>query len=481
MTTQDANHRPWVEFEIARIVLEARTALLPGAGEGDRLVDAVFATDANRLPALPGDTIAGILRHTLAGLGDPAQDASCRNAFGFQEQDRGQASAVRVSWGQVHGADDRPVPFRGASTSDPVLAFLAAGQPRDHVRIGPHGAVDGRGKYDELVVPAGARFTFELAVDTARARLGVADLVHLLRRTTVRFGSGSRRGLGHLVVRRARSRRFDLRRAEDRAAYARLPVALEQGDAGLLQPMHLEGSGEPSPGWVHGKLELRALDTFLVAGTIASGREPPRGEQDAKKGWDRFPLTERCIRWTPCDGGERGVVVDAKQAPFVVPGSSIKGALRHRTAFHSRRLTRTWLAPNAPPADLAEGTEAERELFGRMRSRTEGEPGRLLVSDAQVIVPESSYAAFQHVCLDRFTQGPRDRLLFDEVAVFGGKVVVDLALRVEGLGEVARKALVSALSDLCTGRLALGAGRDHGRFHGTITWSDQGRWQEQTT
>lgn len=68
---------------LLRVVLEATTALAVGSGEKDITTDALVATDANGLPYLPGTTIAGVLRHTLAAALDVE---SIDQVFGHREQ-----------------------------------------------------------------------------------------------------------------------------------------------------------------------------------------------------------------------------------------------------------------------------------------------------------------------------------------------------------------------------------------------------------
>ena len=193
---------PWARYELGLVTIELESPFIIGASESDGLFDATFVTDANGFPTLPGESLAGILRHAAAAEWD---EPTVTRVFGFQDTNDGAASAVRISFGQVHDRNDTPVPMRLSRTalderkSDPVVTTLAAGAGRDHVRIGAHGAVDGRGKFDERIVAAGARFSFELCVsETSPRRL--ADLVELLRRPETHLGAGSRRGYGRFKV-----------------------------------------------------------------------------------------------------------------------------------------------------------------------------------------------------------------------------------------------------------------------------------------
>lgn len=465
------NPHPWSAFELALVTLQFDTPFLVGASESDRLFDSVFVADASGLPCIPAASLAGVLRHAMADGADPHTDERCCQVFGHQERGDGQASRVRLSFAHVHGQDDRPVAFRQAGQDDPVLAFLAAGVGRDHVRIGMHGAADHRGKFDELIVPAGARFTFELSV-SHQSPVRLAELVSLMGRAELRLGRGTRRGLGEFRVIRARSAAFDLTSSGDLDRLGRLPVALHQAAASQeLQPMALP---EPvrSGHWVRGTLTLQPVGTWIVGGGLPTGGEPER--QD-KKEWDRLPLSEREIQWVKQGGQERGVVTEGRDTRFVVPGSSVKGALRHRTAFHSRRLSGAWLDGEGAWPD--EATEAEKSLFGEVRDEDGGRPGRVHISDVFLSPREVAYATLNHVSLDRFTQAPMDHLLYDEVALGPCDLTLHVDVRVgEDLPRTYRTALQAALQDLCEGRLALGAGRGHGRFRGQLVWSDREAW-----
>ncbi len=472
MTSNDRSAHPWSRFEIAYVTIEFETAFVVGAAESDHLFDAVFVTDANGLPCIPGESLAGVMRHAMEDFHGEKGAARCREVFGFQSRGDGQASKLRVSFAHVHNQKNLPVPFRGAPLDDPVLAFLAAGAGRDHVRIGKHGAVDERGKFDELVVPAGARFTFEISLAENNSAK-VADLVNALQRPEVRLGGKSRRGFGRFNVVRVLHASFDLTdrtKPSDVDRLKDLPVAIDRAvQSKILQPMNLTNKVETGEGWVSGTLSLKPVTTWAIGGGMTTGYEPPRSSD---KPYDRLPLTERHVVWD----GDRGRLSDAKTPVFLVPGSSVKGALRHRAAFHARRQAGLFMGPDG---ELAAGAdrevEAERELFGSVRSASGGEPGRVFISDARVT--NARYVPQQHVSLDRFTQGPMDHLLFDELTVGQCKLELDVAVRVDSaLSPEARRAFKCAVNDLCDGRLALGTARGQGRFRGKVVWTDRGQW-----
>lgn len=473
-----------LRFALARVTIELRTPLTIGTGGGDDTRDATCVVDADGLPAIPATSLAGVLRHALAGEGDPDKHADCRRIFGYQDGKLGDSSIVELSWGQVHDSQNRPVPFRGADLSDPVLAFMVDGVLRDHVRIDPRGVADGAGKFDETLVPAGARFTFEILVHE-RDSDAMADLLRLLTLLgdpALRLGGRTRRGFGAITVTRVAMRSFDLRAEADRSAWLDLPRRLDQGDPrGILQMLTLP-AGVPS-GKVRATLTLTPKDHWLFGGGAPVRDEHFRKDrgQPTEHAHDRLPVTERRIAWT----ADRGAMSDFEH---LVPASGIKGALRHRVAFHARRLRKDWADPALegwPDLSQSRGYTPEEDwLFGKVKARADGAgedsaPGRLFLSDAYR--GDLVYAAaVEHVSLDRFTQGPMDGLLFSEAPLYGGALVVevDIDTRPGGAPGEARRALVSALADLCEGRLALGAGgsKGHGTFDGSVTWSDSGRW-----
>jgi CRISPR/Cas system CSM-associated protein Csm3 (group 7 of RAMP superfamily) len=439
-----------------------------GVGGWDPLHDASFATDANGLPALPGTSIAGVLRHAAADAWGDAE--SVQAVFGFQRRDQGRASRLEVSWGQVHGQHDLPVPFLGATLGgDEVLAFLAAGVLRDHVRIGARGAVDGRGKFDELMVPAGARFTFELALHEVPGKT-LADLVALLHAPSIRLGAGSRKGLGRFRVVQAAGRSFDLAKTEDRRSMSELPRGLHDAvPQGFLQPV-CPPTPQGSVRWRTGTLVLDPQDYWIIGRGDPHRPEHRKGKGDEARYVDTVPVEQRRVVWA--EGAGR-----LEDPEPVVPATAVKGALRHRMAFHARRL-RGQFCDEVNPAE-GDFTDPDsvpevREVFGTVKDRTDGLPGRVLLSDGRAT--GWRWGRLDHVSLDRFTQGPMDHLLFSEAPLYRGRIQLDVAVDVRELGPEARVALRRALDDLLQGRLAIGAGasRGHGYCVGEIAWTDGG-------
>jgi CRISPR/Cas system CSM-associated protein Csm3 (group 7 of RAMP superfamily) len=487
--------------DVARVTVELDTPVAIGSGRGGDLVDSLFVVDENDLPCLPGTSLAGVLRaawHSAHGIG---QENEADSPFGHQWKAEGRRSFVELSFGIIHGSDDRPVHPRLSPEEierDEILRAARVPLVRQHVRINRLGTADAEehGLYDHAVVAAGHRFTFEIQVLGAEFPGLLDELLNMIAAGRIRLGAKTRSGLGGIVPVRLQRRRFDLRRSADYEAYCRLPVGLHEPlPEGLLEDYEARPE-EGGAGEVVATLCFRPVGTWLVGAGQPTENDEERWK-DSGKYPDMIPFTEARVVW---EGG-RGRW-DAHAPPLVVPASGIKGALRHRTAYHYNRLCGTF-AEELTTEGLARhdglGSSAARLLFGealehgsggRQEREGSGQAGRagcVFLND--ILVPSTARQRVMHVSLDRFTSGPLDGHLFEEDVCYSGENSQEWTLKVRirepaGKGMESeirpemRRALALALEDLVHGRLRIGAGagRGHGWCRGTITWSDGGAW-----
>ncbi len=479
------------QFTLARVTLTFLTPVGVGKGDAEGALDCPFVTDAGGKPAIPGTSIAGVLRSAL-----PPRQADAW--FGFQRGATGEASRVEVSWAHVHGADDRPAAFSASAGNDPVMRAMVRGVTRDHVHLGPRGVVAGREKFDETLVPAGARFTFELKVHeplAAESSEKSADalldhLLALLRGGGVVLGGRTRRGHGRFVVTRVLRGRFNLASPADRERISRLPVDLALPlPPGLLADDNEKVMVSPEP-LLTVRAALKPADFWYFGGGTATRPEHRKGTGAEQKQVQGIPYSETRVRWTGAGSLQQGSMTPEGEEEYVFVASAVKGALRHRTAFHFRALQAAipgaergrWVAGTRHAAEPGIPAEVE-ELFGAIKKGDEGRPGRVFVEE--FTVTKSSHGRLDHVSIDRFTQGPVDGALFDETPLRGGELMT-LTIHIDRRGGVieptARAAFRAALHDLLAERLALGAAqnRGHGFFAGIL--QDDGaldRWVEE--
>lgn len=487
---------------VARIKVELLTPLLISTGQGDEVADQDFVTDANGLPMLPGTSIAGALR-SLCRQQLKWDDERLSRIFGFQERleqsddhaDKGAGSRLHVSCGVLHDSQDAPVDGRISAERlrDPILQDGKRGAVRDHVRLTHRGTAALHGKFDERHLNVGHRFTFELLLEGSGSAEDSADwneLLDGLHHSGFRLGGKTRRGYGSLSIQSVCDSSFDLREADQRARFLKLPVRLDE-DFPIAKRTR-----EHSPG-------LRATvrvspDQFWLFGT---------GRPDEAADADIGHLQERRVSWQ----GDRGALVDC----LVVPASSVKGAVAHRVAYHHNRLAGEvidvddLLAVHAEVADEGERHElraaqarlatrdrvgvrnpAVRELFGFVLDRDDeewarereatSEPenarrGRVLLDDLWLANTQEK-KKIHHNGIDPYTGGTLPGILFSEFVPWQGQQL-DLTFTIldeDSVSMRSRQALDAALQDLATGRLTLGGGfgRGHGAFTGRVIWSD---------
>lgn len=459
-----SNDHPSTLRAHARLTLETVTPLHIGSGREGTLSDADVVTDVNALPAIPGSSFAGVLRSLVSA--DEADSIFGYSADRQTKDSKGQGSRFRVSWGHIHDCHNRPVdgvvsPDRFKDKNDPVLANARTPTLRDHVRITHRGTADtaDQGKFDELCVAKGHRFTLRLELlgspDQNASQLK-AEWEKLLQRiygAPFRLGGRTRRGFGAVKVRELHHRVFDLSRNEDLEAYLKLPVSLaEPLEEGVLEAFSPTDSTSAVPAVTSIDLRLRPRFYWLFGGDDT-------GETTA----DMATVRETWIKW------ENGV--GSTKNGFLLPGSAIKGAISHRTAFHHNCLAEHWVENGK--ATAGNENPAVRDLFGFVEKEETAEEvarrGRILIDD--LFLPEESAKTqrLSHVKIDRFTGGAWPGALFDEEPLFGGPAG-GVPIQIQILGkELDPKSLASldrALRDLCTGFLPLGggAGRGHGRF-----------------
>lgn len=456
---------------VARVTIEIEAPLSIATGQAGKFGDNEVVLDANDLPAIPATTLAGVVRNRWTDLGRPD---SADVVFGFQTKDAGLRSRISFSWAHIHDEHDRPVTgLRPPDSliSDRILRY-ALTEKRDHVRLSHRGVVDGRGKFDRVSVVAGHRFTFEIEEESPlrvgdENRAFVDVIVSLLADKTLRFGGRTRSGLGAFRVIRWAKGIFDLSQSDQLEAYGALPSNLGEKTEHLMDQVVPES--EVPNTRITKQLVLTAVEPWVV-----SGDDPPRkGDPDIS------PMTTSAVVWPNQERGQ--AYPELKEAGwYLLPGSAIKGALRHRTAYHLRVLRGCWAHKVSQPEDQPKGRVGDIEpyspeidpnldgfaaLFGCVNNGDEdgGNPGCVFVSDVRV---ESGARTLElpHVSIDRFTGGALPGFLFKEKVLFDAPISIDLEIDL-GAGTVpadVRSAFDLAVADLCEGRLSLGGGFGRG-------------------
>jgi len=454
--------KPLTHRYLARVTIEFRTPFHIGSGETEGASDAGVVRDWNGLPALPGPSLTGVLRDAFET--NVGEDLT-KKILGYQQGKDGQGSALDVSWGLIHNSTNEVVEAPTLASElkeDDILRNALNPTMRDHVRLNHRGTVDGDGKFDQLTISAGHRFTFELELTGDESDEGAWNtLLGLLRDPGLRLGGKTRRGLGSFAVHRLRTKIFDLNDDVDFTTYlAHSPsLAVDVGDSWSEVPAtersHFQGT-------VH-SLSLVPEDYWIFGGGF-----DPDGEVDS------VAVRDDVIVWNH----DKAEVKEM----FVIPGSSVKGAISHRVAYHDNRL-RGIFADGKSETELREVTgennPSVKNLFGEKldHDKGRGRAGRVFIDDLFFDCASGQPVPVQpHVAIDGFTGGARDGMLFndrplDGSVLPGGQLELRILMRPDQSAEerdteLAEKALGAALWDLKNELLPLGAhaGRGYGFF-----------------
>lgn len=296
---------------LSRLIIELKTPLSVGSGEKDVLTDSAVAKDANGLPYIPGTAIAGILRHAVELK--KGKD-NVKTFFGYQDYKDGQGSEIIFSSAQI--VDENGMVVEGLQTSKSKYLKQFDNLPvRQHVRIGEKGVAEKHGKFDEEVVYKGTRFCFEIEMLSKNGENTALfdDILSEISSEIIRIGGGTRKGFGEFSVVDCRSKSLNLTLVDDLNDYINKTSSLN--DSFWESVADNIPNAAVNDDWITYELKLQP-DNFFI---FSSGF----GDDDA----DMTPVSETYFDWSS------GKPV-MKENAILIPGSSVKGALSHRTAFY---------------------------------------------------------------------------------------------------------------------------------------------------
>lgn len=437
---------------IARVVIETITPLSVGGGEKNLLTDHVVVRDVNELPYIPGAAIAGILRHAIGEKNE-------KSFFGFGG-DNGQGSEIIFSSAQMVDEDGRAIEGLWNTKSDYLKLFNEL-PIRQHVRINEKGTTKERGKFDEEVVYKGTRFCFEVELLSKSSEDdNFQKVLDELAKNTLRIGGGTRKGLGEINIVECKSLHYDLCKNNDLQDYINKtsslndPVWDDNGNNEYHQkPAICNTCIKNSDHYTTYELRLQPDDFFLFGSGF--------GDDEA----DITPVFENYVDWS---SGKPWF----KENAILIPGSSVKGALSHRVAFHYNKIKKYFFGNSL--AKTGGDNQAVSTLFGyASQDEKVQKRGNMLISDVIVERQREKTKIQNHVSIDRFTGGAIDGALFSESLVYGkgeSYILTFIVLNDAIADNEIREAFEAALLDITQGQLPLGGGvnRGHGCFTGKV-------------
>ncbi len=436
---------------LARIIIKAETPLAVGSGKKD-LTDKLIIRDVNNLPYIPGTSIAGIIRHSLG-------EEKAHTFFGYSsiggKDDLGKGSEIIFSSANIVDEDKSVVEGLLFDKKSDYLKIFENLPVRQHVAIDAKGVNKKRGKYDEEVVYKGAHFCFEIEMlSDGSNEDDFSEVLRYLKSDTVRMGSGTRNGLGEISVVECKKAILDLTKPEDLQKY--LDKTSSLNDPFWEKQETFDSNPETETGWYHYEIILEPEDFFLFGSGFGNDKA------------DITPVTEKRINWEWTKGKP------TYQTDYIlIPGTSVKGAISHRVAFHYNKINGYFVGDDRAKTGI--DNEAVRALFGYTMEQTNiSKRGNTIFSDMiEYAVSEQPLKILNHVAIDRFTGGAIEGALFSEEAVYGKGKQYKLEIKVSKVAFAdtnVKKAFEAALTDLTTGMLPLGGGVNRGNGCFTGKW-----------
>ncbi len=406
---------------IAHILIEAQTPLKVGSNKSDFLQDSPIQKDWNNLPMILGTSIAGVLRKEF-------DEEVANELFGEKK------GSKMIFSNALFVGSDKEVHEELLLEKNDFLKNFEVLPIREHTAITVKGVAKEHSKFDEEVLYKGSRFKFSIEM-LGDDHESWERLLSLLHQKTFRLGGGSTKGFGKMQVLSIKQHICDI----TDESYAAISSSLNQELKEDFLPSKLETN------YMTYKIELKPDDFFMFGSGF--------GDDDA----DDTPVYEKVVDYANAKLSEEMVLI---------PASSIKGAIAHRTTYHYNLLKGNFIGGES------EARERISEIFGEEKNEDiDGHKGKALFCD--LYLKKSDTKVFDHVKIDRFTGGASDGALFQEKTIADEKSF-EFEISVEKEKEIdqtAIKAFENTLDDICNGMLALGGSvnKGHGIFSGK--WS----------
>lgn len=445
---------------IARVVLKAETGLFIGSGENSLNNVGLVQRDHWGLPMIQGTSLTGVIKHALED-GQTDAENIWRDIFGYQGVTDNDGLGSRLKISSAYLMIDENSMAEGITETDEIKKaknIFDTLPIRQHVNITDKGVAKKTGLFSHELVYKGSQFIFEMELKGNESHKDSWDKVLTqLTEPFFRLGHGTRNGYGKLSVVSIKQKCFDLKVEKDFDEYLKFNPSLNVKNYNLTE---LATSTTESNNSIKYKLELKPDDFFIFSDGL--GDEVVNNK----------PVTESEITYST-----NGIALSNPKT--LIPASSIKGALAHRTCFHFNKL-------NGHYADHGKGTvgtnnQAVKELFGFEASNAEAEKevrkrGNVLIDDLYIEDIDNT-KIFNHVAIDRFTGGAMDGALFSEQVSHkkDKKVAFSITLLKDEYSENAQEAFEEALIDVCKGLLPLGGmtTKGHGIFTGELLRDDE--------
>ena len=453
-------------------LIEAATPFKICSDDYSVVIDSPILTDLNGLPLIPGTSIAGVLRKTMSDY--CKEDANnemkdlTEEIFGYAEGDNGKGSRIIFSHAVVINQDGSPVTGIIDNLNDFLNLFVANSLPvRERNAVNGRGVTRKRSKFDEQIAPKGLRFAFEIEFKGSRDDendLKAWDIVlNFIKSDNFRLGGGTKHGYGLFKLINNKEKIYGLNDQNELKEYLEYNFLSSAKELFDDYENNLKNSNEillkKETGIVEYSLKLKPRDFFIFSS----------GFDSENTGADMSPLKEIAISYGEDKAGKMY---------YVIPASSIKGAISHRIAYHynaikgkfiekiNKEEIESYASPHNAGCKLLFGSKKEKS-----GNEEDNYAGNTFFEDIFIEECKCKLVPLQHVSIDRFTGKSIDGALFSEEVLSLSEdyeINIRFIIKKETLKEDGdiEKAVLRTVFDIENGLLPLGGGvnRGHGVF-----------------
>lgn len=446
-------------IKVLKLVLETASPMAIHTGNREVGFDNQLIRDVNGLPLIPATAFAGVWRHlaedAFANASTGVPSTTIVDAwFGKTNGDDSQASRLMISNGVMLDSQQqvvKPYTPKDKLEKDELLRSCLHERPlhRERVSINDRGVALEGAKFDQVLLPKGVRFA--LTVQWPATGVSIDEetlLLSLLNDKRFALGASTRNGLGQLNVVYSELVDIDLSKGAEAGKKLQTTISKPCNQLNELAKPNYQCSSTA----LLASLPLKAMDNWRCgSGTELLGNAPESGSVGI------ISYSEKTVTWP----NSRASLTDRQP---VLCGSSVKGMLAHRIAYHYRKHTQQWahtMENESHESWQTRPTELS-DLLGFIDGESKtSQAGRLIVLDSPICYEHTVIRS--HNSIDRFTGGVRDGALYSEELLYQPMFELQLYLTPgDPLSDELTSALLDTLNDIKLGLLPIGAGSGRG-------------------
>lgn len=407
--------------KIIKYVVEAECTEPLHIGSADGDTESVLIHPIDHVPFIQASSIAGVFRVYFEQV---YKSNETENIFGdrtFTENSNAseKGSKVRFTDGIFFNEGrDLKLELRPRVSIDPV-----SGTCKESLLKGSH-QKSGH-KFNMEYIGAGARFRFQVYLYDKEYKNKIEDIFAAMNQRMIQFGGQKSNGCGYIKVQHLLCKEFDMTKINDRQQWYEEDELKEQDYTDITKEL----SGDPClknafevavEGCTEGELLIKSISVSEVGKNAADSENIRNAKGD-----------------------------------YIVPGSSLKGALRSQM----EKITAYLQENGAFCEDIIDDAFGKKSMADQ-----KGRTGNLFVCDTVVGEQSKNMDAplSRRIHIDKFTGGVMQGGLFSEKNI-SGDMQIQITIKNKNHPDKTCAILLMALRDLAIGAMSVGGGYNIGK------------------